>query len=62
MDQAQQVLTENAVETIWDGSVGQNTATFEKEGATFQIWMEDSKSIAEKVKLIPKYNLAGVAQ
>ena len=62
MDQAQQVLAENAVEPIWDGSVGQNTATFEKEGATFQIWLEDAQSITEKVKLIPKYQLAGVAQ
>lgn len=62
MDQAQQVLAENNVQTIWDGSVGQNTATYEKDGSTFQIWLEDAKSIAEKVKLIPKYNLAGVAQ
>ena len=27
-----------------------------------QIWLEDSKSIAEKVKLIKKYKLAGVAE
>ena len=28
----------------------------------YQIWLEDSKSIAEKVKLIKKYKLAGVAE
>lgn len=62
MDEAQKVLAENGVEAVWDGSVSQNYATFEKENSTYQIWLEDARSIAEKVKLIPKYNLAGVAQ
>ena len=62
MDEAQKVLAENGVEAVWDGSVSQNYATFEKENSTYQIWLEDAQSIAEKVKLIPKYNLAGVAQ
>ena len=62
MDEAQNVLTENGVEAVWDGSVSQNYATFEKDNSTYQIWLEDAQSIAEKVKLIPKYNLAGVAQ
>lgn len=62
MDQAQQVIAENNAQTIWDGSVGQNYATYETQDSTYEIWLEDSQSIAEKVKLIPKYNLAGVAQ
>ena len=62
MDEAQKVLAENGVEAVWDGSVSQNYATFEKENSTYQIWLEDAQSIAEKVKLVPKYNLAGVAQ
>lgn len=62
MDQAQNVLTENKVEAIWDGSVGQNKASFEKDGSSYDIWIEDAQSIAEKVKLILKYGLAGVAQ
>ena len=62
MDEAQNVLSTNAVEPVWDGSVGQNYATFEQDNSTYQIWLEDAQSIAEKVKLIPKYNLAGVAQ
>ena len=62
MDAAQQVLSENNVESVWDGSVSQNYATFEKDNSTYQIWIEDSQSIAEKVKLVSKYNLAGVAE
>ena len=62
MTEAQNVLTENKVETVWDGSISQNYGEYEKDGSTYQIWMEDAQSIAEKVKLIPKYDLAGVAQ
>src|SRR5699024_7316342 len=62
MDQAQQVITENNVQTVWDGSVGQNYGTYETQDSTYEIWLEDAQSIAEKVKLIPKYELAGVAQ
>lgn len=62
MDQAQKAIKENKAEPIWDGSVGQNTASYEKDGSSYEIWLEDAKSIAEKVKLIPKYKLAGVAQ
>lgn len=62
MNEAQNVLAENGVEAVWDGSVGQNYVTFEKEDSTYQMWLEDSQSIAEKVKLISNYQLAGVAQ
>ena len=63
MDEAQQTLVDYGAEAVWDGSVGQNYATFESsDGSTYQIWLEDASSIAEKVKLISKYNLAGVAE
>ena len=62
MDQAQQALSDNGAETYWDKTTSQNYGTYEGDGATYQIWLEDSKSIAEKVKLIPKYKLAGVAE
>ena len=62
MDQAQQAISDNGAETYWDKTTSQNYGTYEGNGATYQIWLEDSKSIAEKVKLIPKYKLAGVAE
>ncbi len=37
MDEAQNVLTANGVEAVWDGSVSQNYATFEKDNSTYQI-------------------------
>ena len=62
MDQAQQAISDNGAETYWDKTTSQNYGTYEGDGATYQIWLEDSKSIAEKVKLIPKYKLAGVVE
>ena len=62
MDQAQQAISDNGAETYWDKTTSQNYGTYEGDGATYQIWLEDSKSIAEKVKFIPKYKLAGVAE
>lgn len=61
MGQAQEVVSKYNVETYWDKNTSQNYGTFENEGATFQMWIEDAQSIAEKVKLVPKYKLAGVA-
>lgn len=61
MDQAQEVITANNVETYWDKDAGQNYGSYESEGATYQIWLEDAQSIAAKVMLVPKYELAGVA-
>jgi len=46
----------------WGGEVDGLYASYEKDGSSYEIWVEDAQSIAEKVKLIPKYKLAGVAQ
>ena len=61
MDQAQQVISENNVETYWDKTTSQNYGKYDVDNSTYQIWIEDSQSIAEKVKLVSKYNLAGVS-
>lgn len=61
MDQAQQVVAENNAQTYWDNDVSQTYGSFEKEGNSYQIWIEDGESIAAKVQLAKKYGLAGVA-
>lgn len=62
MDAAQEVLAANQAEVYWDQSVGQNYGTYELEGDTYQIWLEDAQSVEAKVKLVPQYGLAGVAE
>ena len=61
MDQAQQTIADNNVETYWDKTTSQNYGKYDIDNSTYQIWIEDSQSIAEKVKLVSKYNLAGVS-
>lgn len=61
MDTAQEVISTYNVETYWDKTTGQNYGTYENEGATYQIWLEDAESIKAKVKLVSQYELAGVA-
>lgn len=61
MDSAKETIETYKAETYWNNDVSQNYGHFESEGNLYQIWLEDAQSIAEKVKLVPKYNLAGVA-
>lgn len=62
MADAQQILTNNGVEAAWNEETAQNYAEFEgDDGSLYQIWMEDEKSIEEKMTLVKDYGLAGVA-
>ena len=45
----------------WDSDAGQNVGSSDGETERYSIWMEDEKSIEEKMKLIERYELAGVA-
>lgn len=61
MDQAQQTIADNNVETYWDKTTSQNYGKYDIDNSTYQIWLEDAQSVAEKVKLVSKYDLAGVS-
>ena len=62
MDNAQAQIKQAGVETTWDKKAGQNYATWEADGAKYEIWLEDAKSIEPKLKLMQKYKLAGTAE
>ena len=63
MSTAQQTLENNQAESTWDETTGQNYAEFTgSDGALYQIWLEDGKSLTKKLELIKNYNLAGVAE
>ena len=62
MDNAQALVKQAGVDTIWDKKAGQNYATWEADGSKYEIWLEDSKSIEAKLKLMKKYKLAGTAE
>ena len=63
MNQAQQTLENNQVESSWDETTGQNYAQFNGEsGELYQIWLEDTESLTRKLELIKNYDLGGVAE
>lgn len=61
MDEAADFVKENKIETYWEKTTSQNYGSVTVNNDTYQIWLEDADSIAEKMKLISSYDLAGVA-
>lgn len=49
------------VEKVWDETTCQYYFEFEQDGIAYRAWMEEERSIEEKLKLMKEYNLAGVA-
>lgn len=61
MEQAAEYVKENDIKLSWDEESGQYYGSFEKDSATRKIWMEDARSIGEKMKVIRANKLGGVA-
>lgn len=61
MNGAKEVLERNGVEAKWDEATGQNYAEYKKDGITYKIWMEDTDSLEERLKVISNAETAGVA-
>lgn len=47
------------VEKVWDDELKQYYVQYERRGATYKMWIEDERSIKEKLSLIKKYDLQG---
>lgn len=62
MDTTTNYIAEHNMEVYWDETCGQNVASLEGDDGIYTIWVEDEQSIAEKMKLIKEYQLAGVAE
>lgn len=61
MDEAAAYVSEHQMETYWDADLGQNVSEKDSGDALYRIWLEDTASLTEKLKLIDKYQLAGGA-
>ena len=49
------------VERVWDDVLKQYYAEYQENGQTKKIWIEDARSITEKIKLTKTYDLAGAS-
>ncbi len=61
MENARVTLEANAAEPVWDTETEQYYAEYQKNDATYKIWLEEESSIDAKVSRIHKAELAGVA-
>lgn len=62
MDEASEIVQAAGAELIWDDTAKQYYAEWAAEDGTYKIWLEDSTSLEEKLKLIRSEDLAGVAE
>ncbi len=62
MSEAASVVENAGVQAEWDENTKQNYAQWEADGGTYRIWLEDTRSLEEKLKVIRENDLAGVAE
>jgi spore germination protein YaaH len=54
-------LIDNGVEAEWSDDYGCYYAEYQKDGATYKMWLEEEQSIEAKMKVIYDADVAGVA-
>lgn len=48
-------------EKVWQDDIKMYYAEYTQNGTEYKLWIEDARSIEEKVKLLSEYNIAGAA-
>lgn len=61
MNAAARLVASNEAEKVWLEDCGQFYAEYEKNGSIYKIWLEDSSSIDERLRLLDSYSLAGAS-
>lgn len=61
MEKAYSILLEAKAELVWLDNIKQYYGEYREDDIVYKMWLEEERSIEEKVKLMEKYELAGVA-
>jgi spore germination protein YaaH len=61
MKEIQNLISANGAEPVWSDEDGQYYVQYDNGGSTYKIWVEDSASLEEKLKVLQQYQLAGGA-
>ncbi|MCR4956776.1 MAG: SH3 domain-containing protein [Lachnospiraceae bacterium] len=61
MKEAENLAKVNGATPTWDDKTGQYFVSYEKDGKTYKIWMEEEKSLDLKLQQVSENKLAGMA-
>ena len=61
MNEIENFLNANGATTVWDDATCQYKAQFSVDGTNYEVWLEESESIAVKLNIMSQYDLAGIA-
>ena len=61
MNEIENFLNTNGATTVWDDAACQYKAQFSVDGTNYEVWLEESESIAVKLNIMSQYDLAGIA-
>lgn len=61
MEDIDEIMRDKKITPTWLPESGQDYLEYKEDGRTHRIWVENAKSIKERLSLVHKYELAGVA-
>lgn len=61
MEAMEDLIIAHNIQPVWLPEAGQYYLTYKQGNTTYQVWQEDKYSLQEKVNLVAKYKLAGIA-
>ncbi len=61
MEMAEEYVANHDIQIEWDDAVCQNYGEYTENGALYQVWLEDERSIQVKLNIMDKYGIGGVA-
>ncbi|MBR1735489.1 MAG: hypothetical protein IJ736_00530 [Firmicutes bacterium] len=61
MNEPWELAEEYDLQPVWDDECGQYYLKYYSGGLTYRIWIEDKRSMEERMKIAKKYNAAGIA-
>lgn len=61
MQRAEEIIADYGAEIYFDDYTRQHVAEYRKDGLLYKMWLEDAGSMRERLNLVEKYQLAGLA-
>jgi spore germination protein YaaH len=61
MDAVQELIDKYKVEPVWNEELAQYYVEIPLKSGKYRIWLEESRSLEEKLKLVRENHIAGIA-